>query len=58
MQQHYKGYCISQKNNLYKIERYTNTFYSLQAAKDLIDIISKGITKANDNTIAFATQKK
>lgn len=58
MQQHYKGYCITQQHNgTFKIEGYTNVFYSQQEAKDLIDILDKGITKANGNCIAFATQK-
>lgn len=55
---HYKGYCIvSVTNGNYKIAGYTNAFYSLQAAKDLIDFLENGITKANVYCKPMQTQK-
>ena len=50
MQQHYKGFCITQQQNgQYKIEGYTNIFFSSQTAKAFIDVIAGGITKVNEN---------
>lgn len=56
-QQHYKGYCLTQHNNHWKIEGYTNTFYGLQAAKNFIDLLAQGITKVNGHCKPFDTQK-
>jgi hypothetical protein len=54
----YKNYCIvAIGNGSFKIAGYTNTFYSLQAAKDLIDILETGITKANAHCKPLTTQK-
>jgi len=39
MQQHYKGYCLIYKNNLWQITGFTNTFYSIETAKTFIDLI-------------------
>lgn len=57
MQQHYKGYCLTQKNNLWQIAGFANSFYSLQAAKIFIDIMVQGITKTNGHCKPLTTQK-
>jgi hypothetical protein len=47
--QHYKGYCLTYKHNKWQIEGFTNTFYSIETATAFIDILTNGITKANEN---------
>ena len=56
-QEHYKGYCLTHKNNLWYIDGFTNSYYSIDAAKAFIDIMAIGITKANEICKPFTTQK-
>ncbi len=49
MQQRYKGYCLNYCNQLWHIEGFKNDFYSIDLAKNFIDILAGGITKANEH---------
>lgn len=49
MQQHYKGFCLIQTNNLWQIAGFANTFYNIELAKQFIDIMEQGVTKVNAN---------
>lgn len=46
----YKGYCIEhQQNGNHKISGFSNVFYSIDTAKQFIDILAMGITRVNEN---------
>ncbi|MCX6210123.1 MAG: hypothetical protein NTZ59_11680 [Bacteroidetes bacterium] len=48
-QEHYKGYCLTYRHNRWQIQGFANTFYSITCAKEFIDLMSAGVTKANEN---------